>query len=69
LPKGTKRSGINVREGGRQIHFYLSAEQSARLDAVLGRVPYAISISSLGERGLDLALDELEKAFPVQVEE
>lgn len=46
---------------GRHIQLWLPQEMGERLDAVLAKFPYQIIISSVGERGFDLAIHELER--------
>lgn len=46
---------------GRHVQLWLPPELGERMDAVLARIPYEITISSIGERGISLALDELEQ--------
>ena len=59
-----KKEPSKRREGCKHVQLWLSEPLSQRLDAVLSRIPYDISISSVGERAFTLAGEELERTLP-----
>jgi hypothetical protein len=55
---------VTRRDKANHVQLWLKPETRARLDALTARVPYMITVASIGERGFQLAIEELEKAFP-----
>lgn len=50
------------------LTFRVEAEIKARLENAVNRTPYKITATSIVERGIALALQELERAFPSEAQ-
>lgn len=55
------------RDRGQHVQFFIKDPLvRERLKRVVARIPYDVGIATIAERGVTLALDELEKAWPEQ---